>query len=78
VELDDLQNLPFPDMRPPGKSSLPGRNRDLATNLTSTVSLARRPQHPVNQLPLLTRECENPEGENAGCGRNPDGCARHP
>jgi hypothetical protein len=38
----------------------------------------RRPQHPVNQRPLLTRETENSEGENAGCGRNPDGCARTP
>jgi hypothetical protein len=34
--------------------------------------------HPVNQLPMLTRECENSEGENAGCDRNADGCARYP
>jgi hypothetical protein len=27
----------------------------------------------VNQLPLFTRECENPERENAGSGPNPDG-----
>jgi hypothetical protein len=37
-----------------------------------------RPQHPVNQLPVLTRECENSEGENVGCDWNPDGCARYP
>jgi len=32
----------------------------------------------VNHWVILTRECENSKGENAGCGRNPDGCARYP
>ena len=33
---------------------------------------------PVNHWVVLTRECENSKSENVGCGRNPDGCARHP
>lgn len=35
--------------------------------------MGRRSGHPVNQTPLLTREFENPETEDAGCGRNPAG-----
>jgi hypothetical protein len=37
-----------------------------------------RPEHPVNQTPLLTRETENPEEENAVCNPNPERCARFP
>src|ERR1039458_1078991 len=32
----------------------------------------------VNHRVLLTRECESSKAENAGCGRNPDGCTRRP
>ena len=48
------------------------------TNSALAFHSARRLRHPVNQMPLLTRETENSEGENAGCDRNPDGCARPP
>jgi hypothetical protein len=39
-----------------------------------------RPNGPVavNHRAILTRECESSTPENAGCGRNPDGCARCP
>jgi len=30
---------------------------------------------PDNQLLLFTREYEDTEGEDASCGRNPDGCS---
>ena len=41
--------------------------------------LGRQERRPaVNHWVILTRECENSKGENAGCGRNPDGCARYP
>lgn len=32
----------------------------------------------VNHWVVLTRECESSKAENAGCGCNPDGCARRP
>jgi hypothetical protein len=32
----------------------------------------------VNHRAILTRECESSKPENAGCSRNPDGCAGHP
>jgi toxin HigB-1 len=44
----------------------------------SALPRLTRPEHPVNQRPLLTREMENSYTENAGSDRNPDGCARLP
>ena len=61
-----------------GNRGVPIRPQYLHTGTSSKLShsVARSKSNPgVNQVPLFTRECENPERENAGCGPNPDGSA---
>jgi hypothetical protein len=44
----------------------------------SLARAVKRDAPAVNHWVILTRECENSKGRNAGCGGNPGGCTRYP